>query len=238
MDDKLLEKIGLTKNQSIVYMTLLKLGSTNVLNIIKESGLHRSRIYDSLEKLHQLGLVTYVIKDFKKYFQATEPGRLFDYVNEQREFIKEILPDLKKLEGLKKEDIGASIYKGKEGLKAIHMDMLKENKEIYVLGAKGLIFEQLPYFVPHFEKERIKRKMKFICLFDKKDIKNELTKKSLITGKTLPDGYDSNSVINIYGGKVAIVLWKERYPTAFKINNKDIANSFRKWFRLIYDSIK
>ena len=39
--------------------------------------------------------------------------------------------------------------------------------------------------------------------------------------------------INDFGNKVAIVLWKERFSTAFVINNKSVADSFRKWFQLI-----
>lgn len=237
MEINILEKIGLTKNQSMVYLSLLKLGSTSVQNIIKESGLHRSRIYDSLEKLQQKGLVGYIIKDFKKYFQASKPKKLLEYVEEQKEMVRSILPKLEQLEGLKKEEINASIYKGTEGLKTIHLELLKENKDIYVLGAKGLIFEELPYFTPNFERERIKKKLKFICLFDNKSIKDKWIKKELFEGKFLPPSFASNSVVNISGNRVAIVLWKERYPTAFMINNKDVSDSFKKWFELIYKKI-
>ena len=40
--------------------------------------------------------------------------------------------------------------------------MLKEGKDVYVLGAKGLIFTEMPYFIPNFENERIKKKIKFV----------------------------------------------------------------------------
>lgn len=53
-----------------------------------------------------------------------------------------------------------------------------------------------------------------------------------------PKGFDSNGVVNIFGNKVAIVLWKEKYPSAFIIENKEIADSFRKWFNLIYKSLE
>ena len=240
MDSTKLEKIGLTKNQSVVYISLLKLGSTNVQNIIKESGMHRSRVYDSLEKLQQLGLVSFVVKDFKKYFQAANPEKLLDYINEKREIVTQTLPELKNLEGMKKEEINASIYKGNEGLKTIHSEMLKEGKEVFVLGAKGMIFTELPYFIPNFERERIKKKIKFTLIYDKKEVKKyekEIVKRKLFVGKPLPSGFESNGVVNIFGDKVAIVLWKEKYPSAFLIENKDIADSFRKWFKFIYSKL-
>ena len=240
MDTTALEELGLTKNQSLVYVSLLKLGSTSAQNIIKESGLHRSRVYDSLEILQELGLVSFVVKDFKKYFQAAKPEKLLDYLNEKKEIINQILPELKKLEGMKKEEINAFIYKGKEGIKTIHSEMIKEGKDVYVLGAKGMIFTELPYFIPNFERERTKKKIKFILIYDKKEAKEfekGTVKRKLFEGKVLPKGFESNGVVNIFGDKVAIVLWKD-YPSAFMIDNKDVAESFRKWFNLIYKNLK
>jgi len=40
--------------------------------------------------------------------------------------------------------------------------------------------------------------------------------------------------VNIFGDKVAIVLWKEKHPSGFMIDNTDIAKSFKKWFDLIW----
>ncbi|MFA6072626.1 MAG: helix-turn-helix domain-containing protein [Candidatus Woesearchaeota archaeon] len=238
MDTEILEKLGLTRNQSLVYIALLKLGSATAQNIMKESGLHKSRVYFSLEKLEELGIVSSVIKDYKKYFQAVPPSKLISFWNEKREALESIIPKLEQLEGMKKEEINASIYKGKEGLKTIHTEMLKEGKDIYVLGGKGLIFSELKYFVPNFEKERIRKKMKFIHLWDTDAIMKKAKKHSLVEGKVLPKGYDSNGVVNIFGNKVAIVLWKEKYPTGFVIDNKDIADAFRKWYDLIWKSSK
>jgi len=234
MDTKNLEKIGLTRNESIIYISLLRLGATSAQNLVKESELHRSRVYDSLESLQRKGLAGYVIKDYKKYFQAVKPDKLLEYLDEQREAVQQILPELKKIEGMKREEISASVYKGKEGLKTIHSEMLKEGKDVRVLGAKGLIYSELQYYIPNFEREKLKKGINTICLWDKEEYKKRAVNKKHLYGKVLPKGYDSNGVVNIFGNKVAIVLWKEKYPTGFMIDNKDIADSFRKWFDLIY----
>ena len=230
---EILENIGLTKNQAIVYLSLLKLGSVTVHSIIKETSLHSSRVYDSLEKLHSLGLVSYVVKDSKRYLQAIEPERLVGYLEEQKEMIKQILPQLKQLEGMKKEEINGFLYKGKEGLKSILSLVLKEAEDIYVLGAKGFIFSELKYFMPNFEKERIKRKLRFIRLYEI-DAKTKELDALFVIQKKLPRGSSGDSVVWIFGTKVAIILWKEKYPSAFLINNKQVADSFRKWFKIIY----
>lgn len=237
MDTKTLENIGLTKNQAEVYLTLLKLGSTTAQHIIQECGLHRSPVYDALEKLKEKGLVSFVTKDFKKYFQAAPPKALYSYLEEKKQELSEAMPQLEVLENMKTEDIDASVFKGKEGLKTIHYDMLKEGKQIDVLGGKGLIFSELPFYIPHWEKERLRRKMNWRILWDTEKVKDKVIKLPLVEGKVLPKGNETKSVVNIYGDKVAIFLWKEKYPSAFVINNKDVADSFRTWFNLIYDKI-
>jgi len=234
METSSLERIGLTRNESIIYISLLKLGLTGAQNLVKESELHRSRVYDCLESLQRKGLVSYVVKDYKKYFQAVEPEKLLDYIDEQKEAINQILPKLKKMEGMKKEEISASVYKGKEGLKTILSEMLKEGADIRVLGAKGFIFSELVHFIPNFERQRLKKKIKCIYLWDSKSAEKARKKEPLVGGKILPKGYDSDGVVSIFGNKIAIVLWKEKYPSGFMIENKAIADSFRKWFELIY----
>ena len=232
-----MESLGLTKNQSLVYLSLLTLGSTSIQPLIKETGLHRSRVYDALEKLEELGLMSSVVKDYKKYFQASQPEKLLEYLEEKKAMVQSILPQLKKLESMKKEEMHASLYKGIEGLKTIHSEMLNSSKEVYVLGAKGLIFQVLKYFTPRFERERTRKKIKFFLIYDNKDIKKYergVVKRRLFEGKILPRGFNSHAVVNIFGNKVAIVHWKEKYPTTFVIENSEVADAFRKWFRFMY----
>ena len=237
MDTKVLENIGLTKNQATVYLTLLKLGSTTAQHIIQESKLHRSPVYDALENLREKGLVSFVEKDFKKFFQAATPKHLYSYLEEKKQELSEVMNTLEELENSHVEEINASIFKGKEGLKAIHYDVLKEGKQIDVLGGKGLIFSELQYYIPHWEKERIKKNMHWRILWDTEKIKDKVIKLPLVEGKVLPKGSETKSVINIYGNKVAIFLWQEKYPTAFVIDNKDVADSFRTWYELLYNRV-
>ena len=67
MDIKLLEEIGLANSEIKVYTTLLKTGEIKVGELIKELSLHRSRIYEAINRLTDKGLVSYVIKNNIKY---------------------------------------------------------------------------------------------------------------------------------------------------------------------------
>jgi len=42
------------------------------------------------------------------------------------------------------------------------------------------------------------------------------------------------AAINIYGNKVAIIHWSKETPFAIVINNKDIAESYKEFFKLLW----
>ena len=62
MNTKILEAAGLTGNEIKVYLALLELGSVTAGEILKKIEIHRGAVYDTLDKLMEKGLVSYVIK--------------------------------------------------------------------------------------------------------------------------------------------------------------------------------
>jgi len=55
--------------------------------------------------------------------------------------------------------------------------------------------------------------------------------------KFLPKEYASPASTNIYGDKVAILLWEEE-PLAIVIKNKKIADAYRSFFSLLWKTAK
>ncbi len=88
MNTKLLEDIGLTKGEIKVYLTLLKLGETTTGRIIDEAQISSGKIYEILDKLLKKGLVSFIIKEKTKYFQASNPNRILDFLHEKEKLIK------------------------------------------------------------------------------------------------------------------------------------------------------
>ena len=84
MNTKILEKAGLTNNEIKVYLALLSLGSVSAGEIIKKSELHRAAVYDTLERLMDKGLVSYVIKANRKYFEAAMAKNLVEIIEKKR----------------------------------------------------------------------------------------------------------------------------------------------------------
>jgi len=126
-------KLGLTEGEAKVYIALSGLGSSTVGKIVRKSGVAYSNIYDILSRLIDKGVVSYIIKSKTKYFQAASPSNLIDYLDKkekeisiQKNALKQILPDLEKLQEIKPQQ-EAEIYLGKKGLKTAYEKLLKNS---------------------------------------------------------------------------------------------------------------
>lgn len=230
----ILNQIGLSGNEAEVYLIVLKLNEALASKIARQSKISRPHIYDTLNKLAEKGLITYVIKSNKKYFKAVDPNKLLDYLTEKEQNLKTILPELQELYKPLKETLKIEVYEGAEGLKSILNDIVKTGKEIAAFGASDRIRSYLPDFiVERYLKEREKKKIKARQLFTEG---TKVLKTKISTFKPLPKEFSSPTTTVIYGNKVAIFIWI-RFPTVILIENKDLAESYKKHFKLMWKSV-
>jgi hypothetical protein len=133
-------------------------------------------------------------------------------------------------------------FRGKNGLKSVFEDQLetikkeksKENKEILILGASPLAYEILDIYFHWFDKKRLENKIKTRIIFNEK-IKRRI---SLSEIRYLPEQYSSPLAVNIYGDKVAIILWSKENPLAIVIKQKEISEGYKKYFELMWKIAK
>ena len=81
LDD--LISIGLTSGEARVFLSLLKMGSAKVGQIVKDSHVSYSKVYDVLDRLSSKGLVSHILLGNVKYFNAVEPYRLEEYIKKK-----------------------------------------------------------------------------------------------------------------------------------------------------------
>jgi len=232
MDNKILNQFGLTDNESKVYLGLLELGPSLAGTISRKTGIHRRNIYDITERLIKKGIIGYIVKNNRKLFEAADPNRFSEIINEKQEQLNESLPELSLLYEKTKEKQETNFYTGVEGLKNVFQDQLKingkDNKEILILGASKSAFEVLPFYFKWYDKDRVKNKIKVRIIASE-----ELRKIPLSKVRYLPQKYANPLAINIYKDKVAIILWKKP-PLAIVIKEKEIADSYRNYFELMW----
>lgn len=245
MNPELLEELGLTKNEVKIYLALLELGSTPAGALIKTVGMHRAAVYDLINLLISKGLVSYIIKANRKYFEAQDPERLLEYFESKKQNflnqetkLKQFLPELQLKRKLAGEEQEGTIYKSKKGLKSIFEDILKEKKPWLVFGATGNFKELFQSYFIHFQERRAKLKIPLKIIF-KEELKKQQREKELklCEIKYLPDSYLSPATTFIYGDKVVVISWSAD-PMAFLIRSKAVADSYKSFFNLLWETAR
>jgi sugar-specific transcriptional regulator TrmB len=232
MDIEVLKQSGLTHNESLVYKALLELGSSLAGQISRKTGLHRRTVYDTTEMLIQKGLIGYILKNNRKFFEAASPKKFLDIIKEKENLINNNLSEMMLLYTKTQEKQETNFYKGKQGLRTVMEDQLKQGtKEILILGASPLAYEILEFYFKWFDVKRCKQKIKARIIFNKSDKKPRIP---LAEIKYLPKKYTSPLAVNIYRDKVAIILWSKDNPIAIVIKNKDVSEGYKKYFELMW----
>jgi len=248
MNTEILEQIGLSKNEIKVYFALLELDQSSATPIVKKADIPNSKVYPTIEKLIKKGLVSYVIKNNVKYFQAADPKNLIDILNnkekeisDQKKEIENIIPQIELKRKLAKEKQESTIYEGYEGIKVAFNNILNslskgEEYQVFTLGQE-LENEALKRFFANYHQKRIKKSIK-VRLIANSDIKNIFLKhhtyknmKIKYTNLKLPTG------IFIFKDKVMTIVWKDK-PTAFVITSKNNADSYKEFFEEMWKTVK
>ena len=237
MRQKQLENVGLSPNESKCYLTLLKLGSASANEVSRKSGVHRVSVYDALRGLREKGLVSQVTKENKLLFEAGNPEKIQQMIEEKELILKEakeIVPSLFLDFNSAKEKQEIHSYKGLAGIKTVLQEMLKSKTEILDFGAEYKIKEFLPHDYPWWDKERIKNKIKMRIVAN---IKIKPVKIPLTQIKYVPSKFNSSVSTYIFDNKVAMVMWVEN-PLAMVVEHKLIYDSYRNYFEYLWKSAK
>jgi sugar-specific transcriptional regulator TrmB len=249
MNEALFEKLGLTKGEIKVYLALNRLEEASIGPIGKESKVSKSKIYDILDKLIEKGLAGYIIREGTKYYLANDPHMILDYVNKKEKELKqtkseveEIIPQLSLQRATADKKRVAEIYEGFHGIKAIREELLssldKEN-DFLVLGAPKIANEKWEGWFLDFHRRRIERKIKMRIIYnsDAKDYGEIREKMKLTQVRYLTNQLVSPNWIDIYANAVLFVMVLNN-PIAFVVRDKELANSFRAYFEIVWKNSK
>lgn len=223
-----LKEAGLTENEGKVYLALIDLGPSLAGQISRKIGIHRRTVYDTTEMLIKKGLVGYILKNNRRMFQASSPQKFLAILKEKQEALAPIVKELEQRHNKTKEKEETNFYKGKEGLKAVFEEQL-QSKEILILGASPKAYEILKFYFKWYDKARKEKKIKARIIATDRKIKRI----PLAEIRYLPEKYSNPTSVNIYGDKVAIILWATQ-PLAIVIKNKEISEGYRNYFELMW----
>ena len=229
--EKVLEKLGFSPNEIKVYLVLNDHGSNRAGKISKIAKIDRSSCYNTLKSLTEKGLASYVIIGNIKWFQATGPKRLLDYVKEQEEDVHSILPQLQERHKAAKIEGQVRLYKGIKGIKTIFLDMARTGKNNFAFGSEGQFSERMPEFARQFDRLKKENNIhtKLLIREGRKELDDKTTEYRYLQGVK-----ESPAVTNIYGNKIAIIIWTDE-PEGIIIENEAAARAYKSYFDFMWE---
>jgi sugar-specific transcriptional regulator TrmB len=238
MNQKFLEEAGLTAIEVRIYLALLEKGSIRAGEITRHTGIHRRSVYDAIERLVEKGLVSYIKTNNRRYFEAAPPERLLELLKEKENNMMQLMPELQLLGKFSEEKKEVVFFRGKQAIKTVFEDQIKEGKPIMVFGNAVNVNEIVEYYFPHFDRQRIEKKIIARMLFDESARKEEyLNKIPLAEIRFLKKGSKAPVSTNIYANKVSIIIW-EKNPKAILITEPALAQSFTTYFELMWKTAR
>lgn len=240
---ELLEEAGLTQREIKVYTALLEIGESTAGSIIKESGIPGSKIYETLDKLKERGLVSSIVKKNILHFTASPPKQILHLLDSQREKIAtSIVPQLELLEKKDKRPRETTMYEGVKGVKAIYALMLRATNRgdtIYALGIPLKAQEMMAPFLTSFNRKRTKKciNLKAIYHRDCKKFGEQRKKLKYTQVRYMPTGLVTPAWVDVFADYVVLFDITDT-PTAVLIRDKNMAQSFRAYFEMIWKQSK
>ncbi|MBT3298158.1 hypothetical protein HN385_04490 [archaeon] len=244
-----LKELGFSEGEIKVYLSLFKLGESSVGPISKESKVSHAKVYPILDKLIEKGLVSCIIKEGRKKFNANNPNMLLELLNKKvrdleynKKEIEKIIPSL--LAKQKEEELQqySRVFEGYRGVKGLFLELFtndNKNEEIFVFGLNESLKEaRMMSFFKFYHDLRKKNKIKVRLLLNK-NIKRTIEKnyKDMIGNESIkyvnikfPTG------VFIFKDHVINIIADDKKITAFDLRSKINSEKYKEFFNDIWSN--
>lgn len=236
-----LKEFGLSENEIEVYITLIKTGVSTANRVARITGLKRSTTYDTLATLGIKGIVSTVVKDNVNHFQAADPQKILQLVEEKKEKIASIVPEIQALHKTVEEKTGVTYFEGKKGVLTVLNDVLDQGKELWFYGSRKMGLVALKNYPENFILKRVSKGIYLKAVLageDKGDpayTDKKIYKLSNLKFLKSLDGVETN--VFIYSDRVAFLTSGENLVGVI-IKNKDVVAQQKKIFKLLWKQAK
>ncbi|MGK0209258.1 MAG: sugar-specific transcriptional regulator TrmB [Patescibacteria group bacterium] len=244
--ENILQEIGLTENETKVYIALNQIGQSTVGKIVAKSKINNSKVYIILDKLIDKGLVSHININKVKNFKAADPIKILTLleekkmqIKEQEEKIKDILPQLVQAQMASQKEREIEVYEGFQGLKTLREESLKlltSKDDLLILGGSKFSTSKYEHYWENYHTRRIVKKIpcKYLLYEETREVEGKKRSKWKHTKvKYLKQETKNPARIDIYLDYVVIAIDAES-PFAISVKSKQISDSFRNHFEEIW----
>jgi len=243
-------EIGLTDTEGRIFGSLIENGPATGSAMAMRLGINKSVAYFVLEQLLQKELVFCIVINKKKQYHAIDSKLLKSKVGERKELFMKNLGSINAILEItqkKKNKATFSIFEGFDGMKIAFddiiltmKDMPKEEYIVFAVDVPEKIFPRFRRFIRKFHLSRSSQNITCKLLIASRlrstlgiDRKGE----AHTSVRFVSSEHSMPVAANVYCNKVLLAVWTTP-PVAFIIEDKDVADSFRALFNLLWKTGK
>lgn len=240
-----LQNYGLSEKESIVYITLLELGSSIASSLSRRAGINRSTTYSILEDLKRRWIITEVIRNEIKYYSAISPDILFKKWEEKYEKIRSELPDLLAITNKFWNRPRTQFFEGFEWLKQVFEEVLlewKDMKNAYLsfVWADKMDPKVEKYIYEEFVPRRMKIKTKTKAIMSKDNSEyvkyHKKSHNTIIVDRPLFNLW--NEIVVFGKNKIAVLMYATDEMSGLIIESQTLHDGLTSLFDLLRDVYK
>jgi len=249
-----LSEIGLSSNEALVYLELLKIGPQLVSVLANRLSFNRSSTYSLLKSLISKGLVSVFKKDGLNYFSSNDPNNLIAYLDSKSrfyQFYKEqtlsLIPNLRKLSSnLDIDKTLITLYDGVESMNNLLLSSALKTNFLYSFvpfeysdtNSYGRFFietdllfgelSEMEFRVISLNKpSNLNFSKQFECF-------SHMNKAVKFLNFDIADD-DSKNILNIYSEKIVLFSLLKGAENAVEIKSKSFANLLKTLFTCFWN---
>jgi predicted transcriptional regulator len=237
---KQLKIAGLNHSEITVYLFLLENGLSTPPAVSRGTKIARTNCYNVLEELQNKGLIEEQTVGKRKAYLAKDPDALIRALEQKKEAIAHVLPDLRGLYTLQKNKPKIRYYDGLEQVKEIYLSTLVSTK-VYGIGSTSKLVELMPeFYQQHLEQVRDRGIVWYDILSHSSQVKGAPEMKTVLRGlydaRFLPQKYqDFPTDMLIWDDNIALITLEEPiFGTV--LTNKLLAKTFGIIFDVMWNA--
>ncbi len=233
-----LRKLGFTGNEVKIYLCLLRLGKAKAGDLIKETGLQRSVVYNGLEELLSRELITKTVNKGIAVYLLNDPEALTQEEERRMLLAKKVSEQLKEKQQIRDREV--AVYEGDDIVKRVADKSLEAPKGsiVYFLGpSKFGVQANLERYWQRYHTLRAQKGIECRLLYDKTtspEIVAERNASPLCEARYLPFETHIPMSFIVTDSLVGMLVPSENPPLAFLIKSVTTADALKNYFQYLW----
>ena len=137
---EILKNLGLNDKEASTYLAILELGSSTIKPIADKAAVKRTSVYNFIDRLVKMGLITQAQIHNRMHYQALPPSRLLEMQKQNVVAIEGLLPEFMGMYNFSGKKPKVQYFEGPEQVKNIIREELScQNEALYIWTGRDIL---------------------------------------------------------------------------------------------------